>query len=465
MATASPLNAALRDVVHRLRAATAELERHVDRDALAEKAVELSLGVTKSSQAVLCIGAPGDYERCFSRRSDGPRPLTEQEVSGLLEFAGPAASGALGRAGAKLSANGRVTSMAEPLVSGGTVIGILAVGRGSEYDETERQILALFAAHVAGALDSRTARQRQHTLESALQELRSRVDQREAEDTVTAERLRTVERVERAHELAVQVLLAVSSHAVAGQSLTDFYGRLTHTVGELVGAGKVLFWRLTDANTLTPIAGGYGTDQNFMSRLTPARCDPAGDDLSSQVVFKDVMFRCNRSDCPVEFESVLDRLGVDSAISVPWRAGQERLGLVAAYDSTRPGGFSREDTWVLQKAGIAAALVTQLWHSQEDLRKSVERLSKVDAARQLLLRNMSTVVEKERKRFVSELHDDALQKLTAVEMHVGRLAPDEKVDPAVLDSINGLLTQTETALRRLVFEVHPPSLEAPDGLA
>jgi signal transduction histidine kinase len=108
--------------------------------------------------------------------------------------------------------------------------------------------------------------------------------------------------------------------------------------------------------------------------------------------------------------------------------------------------------------------VTQLWHTQEDLRKSVERLSKVDAARQLLLRNMTTVVEKERKRFVSELHDDALQKLTAAEMHVARLAPDGKLDQGALKAVTHLLGQTEEALRRLVFEVHPPSLETPDGL-
>lgn len=465
MATASPFNAALRDAVHRLRAATAELERHVDRDVLAENAVELSLRLTKSSRAVLCIGPPGDYGTCFSRRADSRDPLTDPEVAELLESARPAASAPLRGAPPKFSSDSRAVSMVEQLESAGAPIGVLAVGRSHEYDETERHILAVFAAHVASALDSRTARRRQHTLEAALQELRSKLDQREVEDSVTAERLRTAERVERAHELAVQVLLAVSSHAVAGQNLNDFYRRLAQTVGELVGAGKVLFWRLTDANTVTPITGSYGTDEKFMSRLVPARCEPAGDDLASQVVFKDMMFRCNRSDRPAEFDYVLDRLGVESAISVPWRAGQERLGLVAAYDSTRPGGFSREDTWVLQKAGIAAGLVTQLWHTQDDLRKSVDRLSKVDAARQLLLRNMSTVVEKERKRFVSELHDDALQKLTAAEMHVGRLAPDDTVEAGVLDSIIGLLNQTETALRRLVFEVHPPSLEAPDGLA
>lgn len=464
MATASPFNAALRDVVHRLHAATLELERLDDPERLAEKAVELALALTRSSEAALCLGAAGDYERSFSRRAGAGSPLTEDEVLRLLHSAGQPVPAVADRRRGRFATGPTGVALAEPLRSAGHPIGVLVVGRASDYDEAERLVLAIFSSHVASAMDTRGVRQRQHSLEAALLELRARLDAQQAQDSITEERLRTAERVERAHELAVQVLLAVSSHAVAGQSLNDFYRRLARTVGELVGAEKVLFWRLKEGNTLVAIAGGYGVDDRFMSRLTPTHCDPDGDDLASRVVFKDVMFRSNRSDRPSEFEYVLERLGVANAISVPWRAGQERLGLVAAYDSTRPGGFSREDTWVLQKAGIAAALVTQLWHSQEDLRKSVERLSKVDAARQLLLRNMTTVVEKERKRFVSELHDDALQKLTAAEMQVGRLTPGGTVDTASLEAINKYLNQTEEALRRLVFEVHPPSLDTPDGL-
>ncbi len=270
---------------------------------------------------------------------------------------------------------------------------------------------------------------------------------------------------ERAHELEVDVLLAVSAHAVAGQSLMDFYSRLARTVGELVGADKVLFWRLGDDQMLTPLAGGHGVDKAFLSTLTATACEPGGDDLASQVVYHGLLFRASREDWPVEFADVLETLGVSNAINVPWRAGEVRLGLVAAYDSSRPGGFSREDTWVLQKAGIAAGLVTQLWHAQEQLEKTVDRLTKVDGARQLLLKNMSSVAERERKRFIAELHDDALQKLTAAELQLARLAQEDKPDPVLLETVRSLLDDTENSLRRLVFEVRPPALESPDGLA
>jgi signal transduction histidine kinase len=157
-------------------------------------------------------------------------------------------------------------------------------------------------------------------------------------------------------------------------------------------------------------------------------------------------------------------LRVDNAIAVPWRAGDQRLGLVAAYESRRAEGFSREDTWVLQKAALAAGLVWQVKTTDADLKKTVERLEKVDAARQMLLKNVSTAVEKARKRFAGDLHDDALQKLTAVELHIQRLREPNGDMAALLGEAQVLLTQTDDALRRLLFEVRPPALEMSSGL-
>jgi signal transduction histidine kinase len=141
------------------------------------------------------------------------------------------------------------------------------------------------------------------------------------------------------------------------------------------------------------------------------------------------------------------------------------LGLVAAYDSRQPDGFSREDTWVLHKAGLAAGLVWQLRQAEGDLKKTVERLQKVDSARQLLMRNVSTAVDKARRRFATELHDDALQKLTAAELHLQRVS--EPVpgtgEPGPVGKAQDLLQQAEEALRRLLFEVRPPALEVPGG--
>src|SRR4029077_9390490 len=137
--------------------------------------------------------------------------------------------------------------------------------------------------------------------------------------------------------------------------------------------------------------------------------------------------------------------------------------LVAAYDSRRAEGFSREDAWVLQKAGLAAGLVWQLRSTDTDLKKTVERLQKVDAARQMLLRNVSTAVDKARRRFAGELHDDALQKLTAAELQLQRLRDPAGEPTPLLDEARDLLVQTEEALRRLLFDVRPPTLEVQGG--
>jgi signal transduction histidine kinase len=114
-------------------------------------------------------------------------------------------------------------------------------------------------------------------------------------------------------------------------------------------------------------------------------------------------------------------------------------------------------------AGLAAGLVWQLRYADNDLKKTVERLQKVDAARQMLLKNVSTAVDKARKRFAGDLHDDALQKLTAAELQLQRLHDPNGDTTALVNEAQELLMQTEEAMRRLLFEVRPPTLEMPGG--
>jgi signal transduction histidine kinase len=120
---------------------------------------------------------------------------------------------------------------------------------------------------------------------------------------------------------------------------------------------------------------------------------------------------------------------------------------------------------VLQNAGLAAGMVWQLKYADADLKKTADRLLKVDTARQLLLKNVTTAVDKARKRFAGELHDDALQKLTAAELSLQRLHEPSANNAVLLSETEQLLAQTEEALRRLLFEVRPPALEIPGGFA
>jgi signal transduction histidine kinase len=427
----------------------------------AEHALALAVELTGSPLAFLAVFEhEGQERRVFSLARDGSRAPPAQEVERVLasspDLESPAAAD--GSTPAALR-----SSCAQPLHAGGRMLGMIAVARPTGYTALQQRTFALFADHVAAAIAIAQLGGRRKEMVDTLVNLRADLDRSERQRLISDERARSTERVERAHEAAVAALLAVSRHVRGGQGMAAFYRRLTRSIAELVAADKVLFWKLDEEGMLAPIRGGYGADNELLARLSPTACAPDNDDLESRVVYRDLMFRASRTDPNGEFLAVLERLGVHDAVAVPWRAGDQRLGLVAAYDSRRSGGFSREDGWVLEKAGLAAGLVWQLKYAENDLRRTADRLEKVDAARQLLLAKVSTAVETARKRFAGDLHDDALQKLTAAELQLQRLQ-DPKGDAAtLLTEAQSLLAETEDALRRLLFEVRPPALEVPGG--
>lgn len=439
------------DVLESVAAASVELGRHQSVPDVAEAALDLALQLTRSSVAFLALlDEDGRDRRIFSRSAD---PLDDRSPVDIEKLFVPDVAG-----------RHQVRSTAShDLDVAGQSIGTIGVASSTGYTALQQRAFTVFATQVATALGLAQQKEGRQKMVDTLVNLRADLDRSERQRLINEERARSAERVERAHEAAVDALLAVSRHARTGHGLADFYRRLTRSIADLVAARKVLFWEVNEEHMLNPIAGAFGIDNAFLAGLRPVPCSPDRDDLASRVVYHDLMFRASRGDDAGGFGYVLDALNVENAISVPWRAGDQRLGLVAAYDSRRGEGFSREDTWVLQKAGLAAGLVWQLRYTDTDLKKTVERLQKVDAARQLLLRNVSTAVEKARRRFAGELHDDALQKLTAAELQLQRLRDPDGEPAPLLDEAQDLLLQTEEALRRLLFEVRPPTLEVQGG--
>lgn len=451
METADQPEVGVRELLEEVRAACRELARLKEVPEVAQLALAHALALTRSSVAFLGLAdEAGSYEQVFSRWADPSRASLPGEAERLIR-------------GGVTSSNPSVC--AQPLESGGETIGTIGVARELPYTEAHRHVLSILANQIAASVLVARLRGRRQEMVDTLVNLRADLERVEKERLVNAERAESALRVERAHELSVEALLAVSAHARSGQNLTEFYQLLGESVAGLVGAAKVLFWQLGEDGILSAVPGGYGVDDAYVASLRTAPCGPDRDDLQSKVVFKDFIYIADQNDGSPESAWVLGALGVSNAVSVPWRAGDQRLGLLSAYDSKRPGGFSREDAWVLQKAGLAAGLVRQLKLAEEDLKETVDRLQKVDAARQLLLKTVSTAVDNERKRFANQLHDDALQKLTAAELQLQRIGePPQPIVP-ILQQARTLLGQTEDALRRLLFEVRPPALEDPEGLA
>jgi len=450
--------------------ASAELSRHRGVSEVAEAALGLALDLTPSTVAFLALmDDNGENTQVFSRAADPAQPIPQDEIDRMFAAAGaypsPVATVAPWTAPTGLGLPAVKYYAGQTLHAGGRILGTMGVASAVGYSAAHQRAFALLAYQVAAAIGVAELNERRQQMVGTLVNLRAELDRSEKQRLINEERALSAERVERAHEAAVDALLAVSRHARSGHGLTDFYRRLTRSIAELVGARKVMFWRVDDEGFLVPIPGAHGIDGEFLKDVRSVPCAPERDDLASRVVFHDFMFRASRTDASSDFTYVLDALNVSNAISVPWRAGDLRLGLVAAYDSRRPDGFSREDSWVLQKAGLAAGLVWQLRYAESDLKKTVERLEKVDAARQMLLKNVSTAVDTARKRFAGDLHDDALQKLTAAELQLQRLQDPKTDSGELLAEAQTLLAQTEEALRRLLFEVRPPALEMPGGFA
>jgi signal transduction histidine kinase len=459
--------AAHSDPLEPFQAAAEKLGRLKTVPEIADEGLRLTLALTRSSLAFIALtDETGESKRIFSRTSSPDDRVTDADIERVffaVPSSGPADAAAwIGSRGSQASPAFRSTS-ACALEAGGESLGMIGIATPAGSTVVQLRAFGLLAQQVAAALAIARLNERRREMVDTLVNLRADLDRSERQRLINDERARSTERVERAHEAAVDALLAVSRHARTHHGLTDFYRRLTRSIAELVVARKVLLWQRNDDGMLEPIPGAYGVDKEFLARLHPVPCTPDRDDLWSRVVFHDMMFRASRLEGSEDLLHVLDALGVENAIAVPWRAGDQRLGLVAAYESRRAAGFSREDTWVLQKAALAAGLVWQLKYTDVDLKKTVERLEKVDAARQMLLKNVSTAVEKARRRFAGDLHDDALQKLTAVELHLQRIREPNGETPAVLAEAQALLAQTEDALRRLLFEVRPPELEVPGG--
>jgi len=457
--TAGHSETSLWDRLEAFQSISATIAGAQDLERVADQALGLALELTGASVAFIgLVDDAGNRQQVFSRAADPARSVTRDEIDELFAAARASSSSSHN---ARMPLPGLSAYHGLPLKAGGSVIGIVGVAGGSVYTVVQRRALAILGNQLAATLEIFRLQQRRQELVEALVNMRAELDLSEKQRVLNEERAKAALRIEKAHELAVKALVAVSTHARTGATFAAFYWGLTESVAELVGAGKVLFWQLNEDRTLTPIGGAFGIDDEFIARLYPAPAEPFGSDLTSQVVYNDLVFRASRSDAEEDSPSraVLDVLGVSSAISVPWRAGAQRLGVVAAYDSKDRDGFSMEDAWVLQMAGLAAGLVWQLKLAESDLTTTINRLQKVDEARQLLLRNMSTAVDKARRRFADELHDDALQKLTAAELHLQRAG--DHLSPIV--DARRLLDQAEEALRKLLFEVRPPALEVPGG--
>lgn len=269
---------------------------------------------------------------------------------------------------------------------------------------------------------------------------------------------------EQAQESALTALSAMSSHLDSDGDEATFVGRLSATVARQLGAERAAFWRLGARGGLSLQPGAFGFSSDSSIHKVRYQIEPGRGGVLGQVIFAD------RLDLAKGTAPDLDRiwhekdLRVASSIGAAWRAGQRRIGLVAAYDSGR--GFTAQDLWLLRVVGLAAGLLWQYRAAADDLGHTALRLEEAMAARRHLLNNIAAGGDEARRRFASTLHDDSLQLLTAAELQLERIRADLNGAPLgnQIDQLKETLRKVEDSLRRLLINVSPEPLPIPKDL-
>ena len=266
--------------------------------------------------------------------------------------------------------------------------------------------------------------------------------------------------IQKAHEQAHAALSAVSSYLDADEDLPSVFLRLGETIAEQVGARKVAFWRLGPRGTLTVQPAPFGFGEASPIHEMRLELEPGGERALEKVVFRDELQLARGSSAELdEFWRGCGLADIKSSIAVSWRAGERRIGAVAAHDSLR--GFTAGDVRVLRLAAMATGLVWQYKETEDELAQTAVRLEETVAARRRLLNNVAAGGDEARRRFASAIHDDSLQLLTGAELQLERIRAEANGSHQAvqLDQLRNTLRKVEDSLRRLLINVSPEALE------
>ena len=105
--------------------------------------------------------------------------------------------------------------------------------------------------------------------------------------------------------------------------------------------------------------------------------------------------------------------------------------------------------------------VTQRRRDEQELRRNFSLLRKSHEERRRLVAQLVQAEEEERRRIAGDIHDDSLQVMAAVAMHiynVRRHVPDGEGE-AALKALEQTVQASITRLRRLLFDLRPMTLD------
>jgi PAS domain S-box-containing protein len=106
--------------------------------------------------------------------------------------------------------------------------------------------------------------------------------------------------------------------------------------------------------------------------------------------------------------------------------------------------------------------ITAAREAEEELRLSYAMLRDVAEKRRRLVGQVAEAQEEARRQLAQGIHDDAVQKMVALELRLSMLHDSEQdlERRAQLETAGELMRQTIGSLRHLIFELQPPSLDS-----
>jgi PAS domain S-box-containing protein len=109
--------------------------------------------------------------------------------------------------------------------------------------------------------------------------------------------------------------------------------------------------------------------------------------------------------------------------------------------------------------------VTERREAESERVRNLELLRKAGEERQTLLRHLVDAQEQERDRIAADIHDDPIQKMTAVGMRIdaARRKVSDVEQMRVLSGLAEVVQGSITSLRHLLFDLRPRALDR-DGL-